>query len=170
MDDEWPDDEWYSRAEGDEVDEVVGALLTASRLLVAVAARSLAAVEESLTLPRFRMLVVLDTRGRISISRLAGLLSVNPSTAMRMVDRLVVAGLVERAENPGNRREILTWCTPEGAAVVRSVTERRRAEIARVVAAMPPARRRGLVVALRAFTDAGGEPAATGIPTLPGWR
>lgn len=42
---------------------MVTALLTASRLLVAVSARSLAAVEESLTLPQFRMLVVLDSRG-----------------------------------------------------------------------------------------------------------
>lgn len=39
-------------------------------------------------------------------------------------------------------------------------TDRRRAEIAQVVAAMPPEQRSGLVAALRAFAEAGGEPAA----------
>lgn len=43
---------------------MVNALLTASRLLVAVSARSLAAVEEALTLPQLRMLVVLDMGAR----------------------------------------------------------------------------------------------------------
>jgi hypothetical protein len=51
---------------------MVTAVLTASRLLVAVSARSLAAVEESLTLPQFRMLVVLDAGGPLSLSGLAG--------------------------------------------------------------------------------------------------
>lgn len=154
---------------GTEVDAVVSSLLTASRVLVAVSARSLASVEESLTLPQFRMLVVLDSRGQISISRLAGHLDVNPSTAMRMIDRLASAGLVERETNPQSRREILTRCTQAGAAVVHTVTDRRRAEIARIVQAMPAASRRGLITALRAFADAGGEPPVED-RTLPGWQ
>ena len=50
-------------------------------------ARSLAAVEETITLPQFRLLVILDSRGAMRISSLAELLDVNPSTATRMVDR-----------------------------------------------------------------------------------
>ncbi|CAM5308255.1 hypothetical protein SBADM41S_12362 [Streptomyces badius] len=45
----------------DDVDAVTEAVLTASRLLVAVSARSLAEVEERVTLPQFRMLVVLSS-------------------------------------------------------------------------------------------------------------
>ncbi|BBJ46050.1 hypothetical protein SSPO_087680 [Streptomyces antimycoticus] len=52
-----------SPASESDAEAMVTALLTASRLLVAVSARSLAAVEDSLTLPQFRMLVVLDGRG-----------------------------------------------------------------------------------------------------------
>jgi DNA-binding MarR family transcriptional regulator len=139
-------------------DEVVTAVLTASRLLVAVSARSLASVEETLTLPQFRMLVVLDSRGSMNISRLGEHLKVIPSTAMRMVDRLVAAGMLERQANPANRREILIRLTDAGHGVVRQATEHRRAEIARIVAAMPAGQRAGLVEALNAFTQAGEEP------------
>lgn len=41
---------------------------------------------------------------------------------------------------------------------MNDVTERRRAEIARIVDAMPPGQRRHLVQALQAFAEAGGEP------------
>jgi hypothetical protein len=43
------------------------AVLTASRLLVAVSARSIAAVDE-ITIPQFRLLVVFDTRGPLKLS------------------------------------------------------------------------------------------------------
>ncbi len=66
----------------DDVDAVTRAVLTASRLLVGVAARSLAEVEERVTVPQFRMLVVLSTRGATKLVALADLLQVAPSTAM----------------------------------------------------------------------------------------
>lgn len=141
-----------------DADSVVNAVLAASRLLMGVSARSLAAVEDSLTLPQFRMLVVLDTRGTMNLSRLAGQLDVNPSTALRMVDRLAAIGMVERSPHPENRREILIRLTGGGQRVVDDVTDRRRAEIARIVAAVPPEDRADLVRALRSFATAGGEP------------
>lgn len=151
-------------------DEVVTAVLTASRLLVAISARSLASVEDSLTLPQFRMLVVLETRGPMNISRLGEHLDVIPSTAMRMVDRLAAAGMLEREPNAANRREILITLTDKGRNTVHQATERRRAEIARIVAAMPAAQRTGLIKALSAFTEAGDEPLAQGpAPTDVGW-
>ncbi|MCQ4080937.1 MarR family transcriptional regulator [Streptomyces sp. RB6PN25] len=151
-------------------DEVVTAVLTASRLLVAVSARSLASVEEALTLPQFRMLVVLDSRGAMNISRLGEHLDVIPSTAMRMVDRLVGAGMLARTANPANRREILIDLTDAGRRVVHQATEHRRDEIARIVAAMPSDQRAGLIEALNAFTQAGGEPPAHVKPSLDvGW-
>ncbi|MGH6655569.1 MAG: MarR family winged helix-turn-helix transcriptional regulator, partial [Actinocrinis sp.] len=90
------------QAAENDCEQVVGQLLTASRLLVAIAARSLAAVEENLTLPQYRMLVVLDSRGPGSLARLAEHLEVNPSTALRMVERLSAAGMVDKLANPDN--------------------------------------------------------------------
>jgi len=147
----------------DDVDAVTRAVLTASRLLVAVAARSLGEVEERVTLPQFRMLVVLSTRGATKLVALADLLQVAPSTAMRMVDRLIAAGLADRQTNPGNRRETLLQLTEEGRRTVEDVTARRRAEIAAIVERLSPLQRLGLVEALAAFNRAGGEPPAPGV-------
>ncbi|MGC0334839.1 DNA-binding MarR family transcriptional regulator [Streptomyces sp. SAI-170] len=144
----------------DDVDAVTSAVLTASRLLVAVSARSLAAVEERVTLPQFRMLVVLSTRGATKLVALAELLQVAPSTAMRMVDRLIAAGLADRQANPDNRRETLLRLTDEGRRTVEEVTGRRRAEIAGIVERLTPTRRLALIEALTAFNEAGGEPPA----------
>ncbi|SDF78837.1 DNA-binding transcriptional regulator, MarR family [Lentzea fradiae] len=141
-----------------DADDLTDAVLTASRLLVAVSARSLAAVEETLTLPQLRLVVLLDSRGPMSLTALADLLEVNPSTAKRMIDRLVTAGMVAREPNPTSRREVVVVVTGEGSRVVREVMARRRAEISTIVARMPEHLRHGLVEALAAFAEAGGEP------------
>lgn len=151
----------------DDVQAVTSAVLTASRLLVAVSARSLAAVPERVTLPQFRMLVVL-AGGETKLVTLAERLAVNPSTATRMVDRLIAAGLVDRRVNPDNRRENVLRLTESGRRIVDEVTARRRAEIAEIVARMPADERRGLVAALRAFSEAGDE-APAGDPIPLGW-
>lgn len=154
--------------DAEDVEAVTAAVLTASRLLVAVSARSLAAAEERVTLPQFRMLVVLAAGTESKLVTLAERLAVNPSTAMRMVDRLTAAGLVSREINPESRREVLLRLTPAGQQIVDQVTMHRREEIAAIVARMPPRQRTGMVTALRAFTEAGGEPQAAEVAPL-GW-
>src|SRR5262245_47099462 len=98
----------------DDVDAVTSAVLTASRLLVAISARSLSAVDEQVTLPQFRMLVMLATYGEMKLIALADRLEVNSSTALRMAERLVAAGLVDRQVNPVNRREVVLRLTGSG--------------------------------------------------------
>lgn len=139
-------------------DAAVTAVLTASRVLVAVSARSLAGVEDRVTLSQFRMLVVLARQREINQTGLAAALQVSPSTAMRMLDRLVPAGLATRRENPDNRREVLIGLTPAGRRMVGGVTRRRRREIARLVGRLDDEQRAALVTALDALADAAGEP------------
>ncbi|MEU4295118.1 MarR family transcriptional regulator [Kribbella sp. NPDC026596] len=143
----------------DTVDEVVAAVLTASRVLVGVSARSLAQVEESVTLTQFRTLVVLDGHGPSRLNLLAERLDVTASTALRMVDRLIAGGLVDRRENAQDRREVVIDLTSDGRSLVRKVTRKRRVEIERIVRGMPVGRRRELVRALVAFAGAADEPA-----------
>jgi len=140
------------------LDEITDALMTASRLLVAISARSIGQVDETITIPQFRTLVILSNRGPVNLATLAGLLGVQPSATGRMVDRLVAAGLIDRLPHPTSRRELLAALTKRGREVVRRVTAHRRAEIAAIVEKMPPPERYGLVQALTAFTAAGGEP------------
>ena len=145
----------------DSVDAITDTLLTASRLLVAISAQSIANVDETLTIPQFRTLVILSTRGPVNLATLAGLLDVAPSTTGRMADRLVAAGLIDRQPHPDSRRELVVALTPRGLDVVAAVTGHRRRRISEVVHNMPARERQGLVRALTAFTAAGGEPAAT---------
>ncbi len=144
----------------EDVAALTAAVLTASRLLVAVSARSLAAAEERVTLPQFRLLVLLASHGETNLVTLADRLMVNPSTALRMVDRLADGGFVTRRVNPESRRETLLRLTDAGQQIVDEVTTRRRNEIAAIVARMSARDRAGLVKALDAFSDAGGEPSA----------
>ncbi|WP_405997910.1 MarR family winged helix-turn-helix transcriptional regulator [Streptomyces sp. NBC_00829] len=148
----------------DDVEAVTRAVLTASRLLVALSARSLGSVEDRVTLPQFRLLVVLSTHGAAKLVVLAERLAVSPSTAMRMVDRLIGVGLVDRQINEENRRETVLRLTPEGIRIVDEVTARRRQEVAGIVERLAPEQRAALIAALTAFTEAGGEPDVSSPP------
>ncbi|HET9877297.1 MAG TPA: MarR family transcriptional regulator, partial [Mycobacterium sp.] len=59
-------------------DAVTEAVVTASRLLVAVSARSIASADESITLPQFRILVLLSSRGSMNLSALTEHLGILP--------------------------------------------------------------------------------------------
>ncbi|WP_336205583.1 MarR family winged helix-turn-helix transcriptional regulator [Nonomuraea sp. LPB2021202275-12-8] len=147
---------------------VISAVLTGTRLLVGIAVRSLGAVEDRVTLPQFRMLVVLAGHGETKLVTLADVLNVNSSTAMRMADRLAAADLIVREVNPHNRRESLMRLTGEGRRIVDEVTARRRQEIGVIVSRLSPEQRRMLVDAMTAFNEAGGEPPESGLHPL-GW-
>jgi DNA-binding MarR family transcriptional regulator len=135
----------------------VDAVLGASRALVAVAARSLAGVAEDVTLPQYRFLVVLASRGPQRLADLATALGVDRSTATRMCDRLVRKRLVTRRRTREDRRAVRVSLTATGAELVAEVSRRRRGEIATIVARMPASHRDRVVRALRAFADAAGE-------------
>lgn len=141
----------------DSVDAMTDALLTASRLLVAISAQSIASVDETLTIPQFRTMVILSARGPVNLATLAGQLDLNPSTTGRMAERLVAADLITRQPHPESRRELVVKLTARGLDVVAAVTGHRRGRIADVVRKMPPRERQGLVRALTAFSAAGGE-------------
>ena len=134
------------------------AVLRASRVLVAVAARSLAAVDHDVTLPQYRALVVLASRGPQRPSELADALAVHPSTITRLCDRLAAKRLVRRTESAVSRREVSIELAPKGRRLVDAVTDRRRAEIATIVANVPKGQRAATVRALHALGDAASEP------------
>jgi DNA-binding MarR family transcriptional regulator len=138
-------------------EELVDAVLAASRTLVAVAARSLAGVAEDVTLPQYRVLIELASRGPQRPAELATALGVDRSTATRMCERLVRKNLVRRRRESTDRRAVRISLTQTGRELVSEVTRRRRAEIARILRRMPATDRAPVAMALRAFADAAGE-------------
>ena len=143
-----------SVAEGD---AIVDAVLTASRALVAVAARSLGDIAEEVTLTQYRTLVVLASRGPQSLAELAVAVAVTPPTATRMCDRLVKKGLVLRRHDRGDRRLIRLTLATRGRALVDEVTHRRRTEIVELVRAVPKDQRAAMVDSLQRLSAAAGE-------------
>lgn len=141
----------------DDVDSVTAAVLTASRALIGVAVRSIEVVEDDLTLVQYRALVLLASRPERKVSDLADALGVHPSTATRLCDRLVAKGFVHRATSAESRREITLTVTSTGRGLLRTVTGRRRKEIARIVERMPRDERKRLRAAFDAFANAAGE-------------
>lgn len=135
---------------------VTDAVLLASRALVGVAARSLAAVEDQVTLTQYRVLVVLASGDR-NLGELAEALDVHASSATRLCDRLAAKGLITRRSSEHSRREIVVALTPEGRALVDVVTRRRRRDITKILSRIPERERRVLVHALGVFAEAAGE-------------
>ena len=129
-------------------------VVAASRVLVGIATRSLEATARDVTLPQCRALVTMAQLGPSSLVALADALRVNPSTAKRMCDRLIVKGLVDRVAAGGG---LSLKLTRRGRDVVRRITEARRQELRQVVDQLSDAERVELVRCMEAFRRAGGE-------------
>ena len=140
-----------------EPDSMVDAVLSASRVLVAVAARSLADAGEDVTLTQYRSLVVLASRGPKTVAELADLVAVTPPTASRLCDRLVKKGLIRRRAGRHDRRQVHIALTESGRELIDAVTVRRRREIADLLAAVPLETQRSVVAALTQLAEVAGE-------------
>jgi DNA-binding MarR family transcriptional regulator len=146
----------------------VQATLLAMRVLVAVSARSVAQVEDVVTLAQFRVLVMVASNGPLNLGAVARGLGVYPSTATRACDRLVAAGLLDRRDDPDDRRNLLLDLTAEGRELVARVHGHRAVAVEEILARMPPLQRVALVPVLRSFAEAAGEVRATDVWRL-GW-
>jgi DNA-binding MarR family transcriptional regulator len=81
--------------------------------------------------------VLLELAGAtLSLSGLAGALGLDPSTLSRTVDSLVKAGLVERTEDPSDRRSLRLVLTPAGEGKVRYIDETCNRTYAHLLAGM----------------------------------
>ena len=124
------------------------ALVRLAPPIVGIGLRSVQAAAGGVTLPQYRVLVLLHDNGPLTIGAIALELGVNPSNATRVADRLERLGLVTRAPSSHDRRIVLVEATAAGEGVVRDVTRHRRAELARVVAELDGSRSSELVRAL----------------------
>jgi MarR family transcriptional regulator, organic hydroperoxide resistance regulator len=70
-----------------------------------------------LTLAQLRTLAILAEAGPLVIGQIAQRLGIGLSTGGHLVDRLVQAGLAERAEDAEDRRRTVARLTPSGEAI-----------------------------------------------------
>jgi DNA-binding MarR family transcriptional regulator len=129
----------------------VEAVMEASRVLVAVIAQSIAAADQTLTLPQMRVLTIVSRQGPLNLNAVAQSLGVHPSNATRTCNRLVEAGLLDRRDNPEDRRNVVLTLTPEGRDLWEGVMDHRRRSIEQVVRRLTPKEREQLAAGLTAF-------------------
>lgn len=140
----------------------VDVLMRASRLFTSVVAASIVQTGEAVTVAQLRVLVLVATRQSANASGVARHLGVHVSSASRLCDRLVTAGLLHRAEDPVDRRNIVLTLTDQGTTLLEAIMEHRRQALTEILDRMAPADRAALSRGLGAFADAGGEPAGGG--------
>jgi DNA-binding MarR family transcriptional regulator len=103
---------------------------------------------------QLRVLTIVAENRHTNMNRLAEALGVVPSSASRLCDRLEATGLLRRAPDPRDRREVRLVLTPAARRLLDELRERRRGALAEVLGRMTPAGRQELVRALAAFDAA----------------
>ena len=136
---------------------VVDGLLGTSRVLVALAAKSVSEHDPDVTLVQFRSLVVLASRGPQRITDLAVGLGIAPSTVTRLCDRLVRRGFVQRFRRAGDRRATWVALTERGRDFVGDVMRYRRTTVTRLVQGISVDDPEAFAKGLNAFVVAAGE-------------
>ncbi|WP_353647779.1 MarR family transcriptional regulator [Nakamurella sp. A5-74] len=146
--------------------------MAASRVLVAISARSIAAVQDVADLLHIRALVVIAGRGSVSLSELAEFTDLHLTRASRLCVRLEAKGLIVRAQDPDNRRQLDLTLTTAGRHLVEGVMERRREALEQLLLrlreTMTLKQSAALIPALQAFAAAAGEPTDTDLWGM-GW-
>jgi DNA-binding MarR family transcriptional regulator len=131
----------------------------ATRDLVGVALRSVENLEVSL--PQYRLLLVLQGLGRASSTQCAEALGVVGSSVTRLADRLHASGHLIRLVDPDNRSVVTLELTDSGRRVVRQVTTRRRRQMSQVLGRLDPDKRAACAAVLqelhRTLVEAGAE-------------
>lgn len=141
-------------------DAALESTLTASRALLGVIARSLAPVMDTVTLPQFRVLVILSNFGPLRMGELAQHVGAKQSSFSRFADRMVAGGLIARAASPDSRREVIISLTEKGERVYAEVTDARRREISLVLQDLSGPDLDAVRAGFEVFARAAGEPSA----------
>ncbi len=101
--------------------------------------RVLGAVSRPIEINMIRLMRRIEASARPpTVGDLAEALMIDASTASRMAERAVAAGLLEREICASDRRKVRLSLTDEGRAVVDVVTRERRALLAEITATWEP--------------------------------
>jgi len=141
----------------DQTAQMVEVLQAATRVLAGVALRSLDVLDDTVSLPQFRMLAVLADLGLAGSTQVARALALDASTVTRLADRLVTAGHVVRGSDPGNRKLVTLELTGTGRELVARVSGWRREELTRILGRLALGERVFLTDALQRLIEAAGE-------------
>ncbi|MCG5442944.1 MarR family transcriptional regulator [Micromonospora sp. NIE79] len=102
---------------------------------------------------QLRAVMVVEQYDGINLRRLATRLDMLLSSASRLCDRLVAAGMLEREPGRFDRREISLHLTPEARRLVAELRADRQGQLAVVLAGMSREGRDALLQGMREFDE-----------------
>jgi DNA-binding MarR family transcriptional regulator len=138
----------------------VAALELMTRALVGLTLQSLQVLGGEVSVPQFRLLLVLSGLGRVPSSRLGGELGMTASSVTRLADRMEAAGLLARGTDPRSRSIVTLEVTAAGVDLVARVVERRHELLAAVLERMDPGDREAAARVARRLSELAGDAAA----------
>jgi DNA-binding MarR family transcriptional regulator len=107
-----------------------------------------------LSMPQFGILMHLYYRSSCGISHLSEHLDVSAPAASQLVDRLVQHGLLERVEDPHDRRAKQLTLTPKGRTLIETGIVERTRWVDELVQSLAPGEYEEMASALAALTEA----------------
>jgi DNA-binding MarR family transcriptional regulator len=160
-----------TRARAGRVEEPSGRLVEVAsdlrRVVGALHRRFRREQASGLTPSQWSLLVTIEAFGPLRLSDLAVREMVKPSTLTRSVVWLADRGLVERVEDPTDRRAIVVTATADGRRLVSGLFESGRAEFALRLERLPAEQRLAIARAMPVLsrlvgtTQGDGEPASS---------
>lgn len=131
-----------------------------TRALVGITLRSMEVLAGQVSLPQFRLLLILSGLGRVPSSRLAAELKMPASSVTRLGDKLESAGLLARGTDPCSRSIVTVEVTEAGLDLVTRVVTARHELLSGVLDRMTPDERAAAARAARRFADLAADEAA----------
>ncbi len=107
-----------------------------------------------LSMPQISTMMRLNYQGPCGVSDVGSHLGVTNAAASQMVEKLVQQGLLERAEDPNDRRARQLTLTPRGRALIEKGLEARRRWLEELGQWLTSEQQKAVVVALPYLTEA----------------
>jgi len=133
-----------------------------TRAVVGLTMQSMEVIGGDVSLPQFRLLLVLSGLGRVPSSRLAAEMGTGASSVTRLADKLESAGLLTRGTDPRSRSVVTVEATPAGVELVARVVARRQELLAAVLGRMTPSERAEAGRVARRFAGLAADAVAAG--------
>jgi DNA-binding MarR family transcriptional regulator len=134
----------------DDDDDVTARVEIAARALLALSTRASMDLPQGISLTQLRALAAAEEAGPCSLGVLADAMMISTSSASRLVDRLIAAGVLDRRPSEVSRREVILQVTPRGKRLLRRHEASRRAVFAELLQRMTDAEVRALIRGLEA--------------------
>jgi DNA-binding MarR family transcriptional regulator len=108
----------------------------------------------------------IGTHEQLTLNELADSLYVTPSTASRTIEELVRKGLVERRQDPVDRRAVCLTLTAQGQVLFEAVRQHLIERQLAILQQIDPSSRRDVLTALQKLSQAVKDPSCCAVPLV----